>query len=447
MAERPPNDRPDPADDETVVALPTEETAVRDDWGSQTEVVVEEQQVVPRRRMPPIWPGLLALLLVVLAGLAAYYLASRDDDDDAAATTATVARGAVPLVIGLREERAEELVREEGFEPTVDRKASAKPKGVVFEQKPAAGTELERGETILLVVSNGPPKATVPDVVGQPVAEAVEDLQAVGLRARQVEAFAAQERGTVVKQEPRGGEKLQEGAIVRLTVSKGTRPVSVPDVVGTTSSEATRTLREAGFEVNIVAVPSTEAAGTVLAQSPAAGTDAAKGSSVRLNVAQPSGDTTPATTTAPAGTTAPATTTPSQQQTTVPDAVGQELADAARAFADAGLKIAVQYVPNSEPQGRVVAQAQPAGTKRRRGDTVQLNVSTGPEPAPATSVPDVVGQRQQEARRSLERAGFEVLAIEQAGNPTQNGVVLSQTPSGGAGIPRGSLVILYVGAR
>lgn len=443
---------PDPSDDETVIVPPTEETVVRDDWGPESEVFVEQEveEVVPPRRMPVIWPWLLALLLVVLGGLGAYYLFSRDDDESAAPTTTAVARSEVPVLVGLREARAEERVREEGFEPKVERKASGKPKGVVFDQEPEPGTDLEQGMSVLIVVSNGPPKETVPDVVGQPVAEAVQDLRAAGLGAEQVEAFAEQEAGTVVKQEPAPGGKVQKGGIVKLTVSKGPRPVVVPDVVGMPSSEATKTLRDAGFEANIVAVASTEPAGTVLAQNPAAGAEAAKGTRVRVNVAQPSGETAPAGTTAPpAATTAPAgtTTAAAQQEATVPDVMGQELADAARAFRDAGLKIAVQYVPSGEPQGRVVAQAQPAGTKRKRGDTVQVNASTGPDPAPETQVPNVASQREQAARQALERAGFEVLAIEQAGNPSRIGFVLSQTPSGGASIPRGSLVILYVGAR
>ena len=62
--------------------------------------------------------------------------------------------------------------------------------------------------------------------------------------------------------------------------------VRVPDVVGTTSSEATATLRDAGFEANVVAVPSDLPSGQVVAQSPAAGSDAPEGSTVRVNVAQ-----------------------------------------------------------------------------------------------------------------------------------------------------------------
>lgn len=106
--------------------------------------------------------------------------------------------------------------------------------------------------------------------------------------------------------------------------------------------------------------------------------------------------------------------------------------------------MAVRYVPSSEPQGRVVAQAQPAGTELKRGDTVQVNVSTGPDPAPAVEVPDVAGAQETDARKSLESAGFEVLDIEVEGNKPD--VVSSQSPRGGASIPRGSLVLLYVGS-
>ena len=227
--------------------------------------------------------------------------------------------------------------------------------------------------------------------------------------------------------------------------------VSVPDVVGTTSSQATETLRDAGFEVNLVSVPSERAPGTVVAQSPAAGSEQPKGTSIRLNVAEPSTDTTGTTTTAPTtttGTTTSQTTTtapPPPQPATVPDVVGQELAEGARAFADEGLKASVAYVPSQEPAGRIVAQAQPAGTERERGATVQLNVSAGPDAATKTAVPRVTGQRLSDGRAALEEAGFEVLALTLGDDEIKNeSEILSQSPAGGASIPQGALVLVYV---
>ena len=423
---------------------PRDETVVREEWDDD-HVVVEEEEVVPRRRSPLIWPWLLLLLLLVLGGLGAYYYFSQEDTNT------------VPSLIGEREEPAEGEVREAGFEPQSERVRHAKPLGVVVGQRPEAGTELEEGETVLLTVSNGPPRDTVPDVVGQTRSEATADLAAASFEAEVTEAFSDKKAGIVIEQDPEAGTNLKEGSSVALTVSKGRRPVEVPDVVGTTTSEATATLREAGLEVNLVPVPSREPRGTVLAQSPPPGTTAKAGTKVRLNVAQADAPppattqtTTTTTTTATTATTTTATTPPPTQPpatSTVPDAVGQELAVGARTFADEGLKLAVRYVPSQEPQGRIVAQARPSGSELRRGDTVQVNVSNGPDPAAATDVPDVDGLSEAEARSRLVDAGFEVLVIrERALGGSRVGVVGSQSPSGGASVPRGSLVILYAGA-
>ena len=238
------------------------------------------------------------------------------------------------------------------------------------------------------------------------------------------------------------------------TTATVARTARVPDVVGTTSSEATATLREAGFEANVVAVPvaADAPAGEVVAQAPAAGSELEEGSTVRINVSQPSQATTPATTeaatteaaTTEATTTEATTTAPDEPEpATVPDVVGEDLADAAREFGDEGLRVGVVYVPSSEPRGRVVAQARPAGTELREGDTVQLNASVGPEPPADASVPDVVGQERNDARERLDQAGFEVLALEV--DEGDEGTVVSQSPSAGASIPGGSLVLLYVG--
>jgi serine/threonine-protein kinase len=302
---------------------------------------------------------------------------------------------------------------------------------------------------VRLVVSTGPPRETVPDVVGETEPQAVAALTEAGFKPDVTKVFSEKKAGVVVSQEPKAGSRLDEGSAVTLAVSKGGKPVTVPDVVGTTSSEATSTLQTAGLKVNLVQVPSDEAPGTVVAQSPAAGKQAQSGGTVRLNVAQPRGETTtkPAATTPPppATTTEPSTTTAAPEPAAVPDVVGKELADAATAFAAEGLKIGVKYVPSDEPQGRVIAQAQAAGTEVKRGDTVQINVSIGPEPASVAPVPNVVGRRLDEARQALDQAGFEVLALDPNGGDLANtSTIGSQTPAAGASIPSGSLVILYV---
>jgi beta-lactam-binding protein with PASTA domain len=203
--------------------------------------------------------------------------------------------------------------------------------------------------------------------------------------------------------------------------------VAVPDVVGSSASDAQDALRAAGLRANLHTVPSARPAGTVVAQNPAAGADADEGSAVRLNVS--------------AGGTPPA---PEPEPATVPDVVGLEQTEAVRALQQAGLQASVQLVPSEEPQRRVVAQAREPGASLERGDAVQINVSTGPDPPPNSAIPDVVGQGEQEARDELRAAGFRVRVVKvDAPAPAQRGRVIDQQPGGEA--PDGWEITLLVG--
>lgn len=352
-----------------------------DEWEAETRVYESaDPPGPPRPRRPTLWPWLLALLVLVLAGLAAAWLLTGDDEPEATPTTREQVE--VPLLVGLREDRARDRLAETGLEADVERRVEhSDPEGVVVGQEPEAGTRVERDDTVRLVVSAG------------------------------------RDRG-----ETTTGPGTTTGPATTTDAATTSAPsaVRVPEVVGMTASDATNALRDAGFDVRLAPVRSDQPAGTVVGQVPSAGTRAQAGSEVRLNVAR------------------------EPEPATVPDAVGLELAEAARTFASEGLRVAARYVPSGEAQGRVVAQAQPAGTERRSGDTVQLNVSTGAEPAPATPVPGVVRQPLDDARRALERAGFEVLALKLEGEIRREDLVASHSPAGGASVPRGSLVLLYL---
>src|SRR5688500_7625212 len=170
MADPPPREPPPPSEDETIVA---------DDWPGRPEgeVVVEQTETVPpRRRVPVIWPWLLALLLLVLGGLGAYWYFTQADE-----TT-------VPAVVGMRQDRAEATVRDAELDPVVSREASAKPRGIVLGQNPDPGTEVDEGENVRLAVSSGPPRETVPDVVGETESDARADLTAAGFEAEVTKA-------------------------------------------------------------------------------------------------------------------------------------------------------------------------------------------------------------------------------------------------------------------
>jgi serine/threonine-protein kinase len=90
----------------------------------------------------------------------------------------------------------------------------------------------------------------------------------------------------VIAQTPGGGRELMPGTAVELSVSKGKAEVAVPHVVGQDQATATATLEQAGLQVAVVEVPSSEPKGTVVAQSPKAGEKAPKGSEVQINVSR-----------------------------------------------------------------------------------------------------------------------------------------------------------------
>lgn len=425
---------------------PSEETLVDPEWtpGPESGVVVEERERLPppRRRLPRLWPWLLALLVLALAAVGAGFYLSREDEDAAPTTTEAADLVAVPLVTGLREPRALEVLREAGLQAAITRREGNKPAGVVLEQDPDAGERAREDETVRLVVSRGPARETVPDLVGEQLNQALDDLGNAGFESQVRQVFAEEASGVIVRQEPAAGTKLKEGETVALQVSKGPKPVPVPDVVGQQASEATTVLRDAGFEVNLVPVPSREPSGTVVAQNPAAGTVPEPGTTVRLNVAQEreQGTTTGTTTTAPTATTAQ----PSGPAT-VPDVVGLTQAQAAKALHDVGLKPSLGFVPSQQdPPGTVVAQAKAAGTTLRRGDSVHVNVSTGPDQVPLVPVPNLEGTREADARRQLTGAGFRVQVLkEETDDESQVGVVVDQQP--GRSAPDGALVTIYVG--
>ena len=129
--------------------------------------------------------------------------------------------------------------------------------------------------------------------------------------------------------------------------------------------------------------------------------------------------------------------------TTVPDAVGKDVADAAEEFADSGLRVSIDYIPSNEPRGTVAAQARPAGTELQRGDTVGLNVSTGTSTAGELRVPNVIGQPKSDATDALEKVGFEVLSIDVAA--VEGDEVIFQSPTAGGRAPARALVVLYAG--
>jgi beta-lactam-binding protein with PASTA domain len=229
---------------------------------------------------------------------------ARVAEGEAIALTVSSGEGpvTVPDAVGMTEARAEDLLEEAGLESSSSEQESADvPAGNVISQSPEAGTSVERGSTVELVVSSGPASTpttapgptlvTVPDVRGMSQGEAEGAIREAGLTPQSVQSFSGETpAGQVMAQLPAAGESVVQGGTVGLAVSAGAPPsqetAQVPDVTGMQSSEAEAAISAAGLLATTVEVPTgDQQPGTVIGQFPAAGTQILPGGNVLLAVA------------------------------------------------------------------------------------------------------------------------------------------------------------------
>jgi beta-lactam-binding protein with PASTA domain len=264
---------------------------------------VEEGAVAAPVALPRNDWGEWLIGLALLAGLAAFLLwltVFRHDDKNATpvTTTTAVATSTVPTVTGIAVESAKFQLQDAKLGSKVTKLRAAKPKGIVLAQAPKPGTVVPHGTAVALVVSNGPPRAVMPSLVGLPKADAVQALEANGLKPKVQEVASPAAPGTVVSQTPAAGEKLAKGTPVLLKVSKGapqpttttttttvktttttttTAPTTGNDYTGMRLRDAVKKIADGRQQVVVQYVTSSKPAGTVISNSKA-------GSRVRLQV-------------------------------------------------------------------------------------------------------------------------------------------------------------------
>jgi serine/threonine-protein kinase len=105
----------------------------------------------------------------------------------------------------------------------------------------------------------------------------------VNLRAKRTDVYSdTVPEGRVVSTSPATGSTAHVGDTVTVYVSKGPRPVKVPDVVGMKDGDAKKLLEQAGFHVDERKLPG--GPHQVLRQSPPGGSLAPRGSTVVIYV-------------------------------------------------------------------------------------------------------------------------------------------------------------------
>jgi beta-lactam-binding protein with PASTA domain len=301
----------------------------------------------PRRRS--IWPWLLALGLIIAGGIGGWFLYTKIQQqlDNSRPI-------AVPDVTLLAKDLAVQKIQQAGLKSRVQFATNdTVPKGQVATEDPSGGTKFPKGSVVTLTVSSGKPKVQVPDVRGRSVTDAVGTLAGLGLGQRIVHVYSPQPADTVTGQFPPPLALVLKGSSVRINVSRGAKPVPVPDVTGQPYLNAKSALEGQGFVVKRVDVPSdTQAQGVVAAESPPPGTPSQRGATITLSVSK-----------------GPAT-------TQVPDVTNQNQATAESLLTGAGLTPSVVYQPVTDPSqdGIVLDQNPKPGADAKSGEIVIITV-------------------------------------------------------------------------
>ncbi|WP_461059421.1 Stk1 family PASTA domain-containing Ser/Thr kinase [Streptomyces pseudoechinosporeus] len=261
----------------------------------------------------------------------------------------------------------------------------------------------------------------VPPLLTMTEAKAEQRLESAGLDVGEVkrEYSDTVERGTVISSDPKAGARIRDNDPVSLTISRGPETVRVPNVQGYALAKAKARLKDEGLKAGMITRAFSEEVpfGFVIGTDPDGGTTRRAGSAIALIVSKGS-------------------------PVDVPDVTGDELADARQELEDAGLKveIAPEQINSEFDAGQVARQSPAADRQLGTGDTVTLTISKGPE---QIEVPDVVGDKVDDAKRELEAAGFEVK--EDRGFLGLFGdTVKSQSVAGGDTAPKGSEITIEI---
>jgi eukaryotic-like serine/threonine-protein kinase len=297
------------------------------------------------------WPLVVGALVLLLA-LAAAAVVLLGGDEAQAVTIPTVAgqpaAQAAAALTGLGLEVDQRTVQSADVEA-----------GLAIGTTPPAGAEAREGDTVVLRVSGGPGRESVPDVVGDTRDAATQALRQAGFEVEVVTQASDDVRsGLVISQSPEGGEQAEVGSTVTITVSSGAEEVAVPDVRRQSINSATAELEGNGLALGRVSEEENGdfAPGTVLRQDP--------GPTVRV----------------PRGTRVDVVVAAAVSQIQVPSGIiGNNASDARAKLEDSGFVVTSDEAPSDDPAGVVIAVTPSEGTSVARGSTVTITVSTGPD--------------------------------------------------------------------
>jgi eukaryotic-like serine/threonine-protein kinase len=262
---------------------------------------------------------------------------------------------------------------------------------------------------------------TVGDYTNMTDVDAQAAIVNAGLISRTIKAASdTVEANHVVRQNPAPGTHVDKNSLVQLVVSNGLPLVGLPDLRSYVASDAVHELQDDGFRVKEGHRFDNAPKGSVIDQTPKAGSQLRKGSAVTLIISD------------------------GPQAVAVPDFVNMTAADAIALAKKAGVGIdtSARAVNPSVAPNVVASQDIAPGAQVQPATVVHVVVSlgnVGGNPAQMVAVPSVISQTYDDATSALSQQEF-TAEVHFSVQATQNGQIIAQDPTAGTQLPYGSTV-------
>ena len=265
----------------------------------------------------------------------------------------------VPDLSGMSQTEAENAITAAGLSVgSVNAACSdSAPTGTVIHQSPAAASQVAASTTVNLDLAAGP-CISVPDLSGMDVADATTALLGLNLApSLEMECDNAVPANAVAAQYPAAGTQVLQASIVYLTVSTGSCPVIIPNLLNLSEQDASDLLMALGLTVGSVNRSCNDGfpEGAVFSQTPGPGSIAIPGTQVNINVSS------------------------GPCPVSVPNLAGMTRSDAENALTAAGLVPDYPFYTCSLifPPDHVAQQNPAAGTSVLPGTTIYFGLATG----------------------------------------------------------------------
>jgi beta-lactam-binding protein with PASTA domain len=200
----------------------------------------------------------------------------------------------VPKFVGITPGEAETALADRGLRLEVENRfySSSIAEGRILSQFPPPGTLVRRGWRVRVALSLGPPRATVPNVIGQSSRAAEINMRRRGLEVGSVSVLYLPNvpPDQVIAMSP-PPESMGSSPKVNLLLSASdqTQNLVMPNLIGKTLPETTKAIEASGFQLGKInqisnAETSIARAETIVGQFPNAGSKVRPGSRVSLDI-------------------------------------------------------------------------------------------------------------------------------------------------------------------